>query len=722
MRMAIQANPMGKTKTKRSWLLGSSFLGLALLAITFWRGQAGLPLLLLAAAGMATGELACRFLARSPFPPYLFMILSPVLLLNYSSIADFRVRLAILIMLAYILSLARSRPAWRGRMPLARIASRQAWQVSLLALVVAAAILHARGIQLSGDEPHYVMIAQSIMEDGDLDLKNNLQDKTYLSYLPVEIRFHGAIHGGRHRSFHMPGLAFLLLPFVRLFRLVEGAVPASLYFRLVAALFNSFYALGLFLVLQRALPEKRGQRLFLFFLMTFPLVFHAVHLFPELPAATLMIFAYLLGRDRGWFFTAGLLLAAIPWLHLKYGLPALILALFLLTRIWRGEAGIARRLKPTALFLAPLAAGLALLGIYSRVLYGSFNPAVISPEKNFLAIPFHFRIETLLSFFLDQRDGLLVYAPVALLAFLACKKEVRSQVRDFPLLAAISVSYVVFHAFTTVRGGYSPAARPTVFVLWIMAVFLAAWHDRARPGIERGGFRLLAGLTVFATAWLFYYPLFLYQPVTREVSQRASSLLLFWGSAAMPLSDFFPSFLKIDNAGHAANWAWLLLLGLAAGLYWKRAWAAWVTRAARLLFPFAGTALLLVFCLFPHVQLQTRYSDGGISFFCNSRNFSQRRDLGGFKFLAGQNYDLFIDLKGSAADRVTLSLQNDGHAALTVRNGRRTLLAAGRGRESQLELFLPAARKFRLGRRNLVHVGLETTAARDGLFFLLRFP
>lgn len=721
MPLAVLAKDMAEKTAQIPLLRALSGLGALLLLLTLRLGGCGPLLLAAAAALLAAGELAFGFLRRSPLPPYLFMLLSPLLLRHYSSLADFRLRAAGFVMLAYILAIARHWPGFRLPRPRLWTAPGQAWLASLLVLAAAACLLQARGIQLSGDEPHYVMMAQSLVEDGDLDLANNHRDKTYFSYLPVEIRFHGAVIGGKFRSFHLPGLSFLLLPFFWLFRPLAAVVPAPLYFRLAAALINSLFALALFLALERALPEKSGRRLFPFLLFTFPLVFHGVHLFPELPAATLTVFAYLLARDRNRPAAAGLLLGAVPWLHLKYGVAVLAMALFIAWRAWRDGRPGRRWLQRLGPFAAGLAAGPLLLALYSRSLYGSWNPAAISPEKNFLAIPLHFRIETLLSFFLDQRDGLLVYAPVLLLALLAFQRRVRSRMRDFPLLAAVFLSYVLLHAFTTVRGAYSPAARPLVYVLWVLAVFLAAWRESAAPGIERGAFRLLAGLTAFSTFWLFYYPLFLYQPVTRQVSERASSLLLFWGSEALPLSRFFPSFLKIGNAGHAANWAWLALLALGAALAWRRVWLRPAfAAAARMLFPAAAAALLLAHSFYPHVQLQTRYSAGGVSFYCNSKNFSRRPDLDGFKILAGQDYDLFIDLAGSAAAQVTLDLRNDQGASLRVRNGRRTLLAAGRARESALAVNLSQAAAFRLGKRRLVHLGLESGPIPGGGFFLLR--
>lgn len=696
-------------------------LGLALWLLTWLLGDGGLFLLLAFFVLIVGGETACRFRDTPRLTPYLGMLLSPLLLLHYSSAGDFRIRLACLVMLLYVLVLAWRGPGSRLKISLAATPSWRIWTLSFLVFALAAAALYAHGIQLSGDEPHYVMIAQSLVEDGDFDLKNNLENKTYFQYLPVEIRFHGSIRDGRYHSFHLPGVSFLLVPFCFLFKLLGGLVPGNLYFRLAAAWINAFFALGLFLVLRAALPKNDGSRFFIFFLVTFPLVFHAVHLFPELPAAALMIFAYAFGRDKKRYFLSGLLLACVPWFHLKFTIPVLLLALFTAVWIWRENPETAARMKRLSIFFAAPACSLALLGIYSKILYGSFDPTAISPEKNFFAIPLKFKMETLLSFFLDQRDGLLVYAPIFLLVFLVCKKEIRDRIRDFSLLAAIFISYVLFHAFTTVRGGYSPAARPTMFVFWIMAVFLAAYARNAGSGIQGVAVRLSAGLTFFATAWLFYYPLFLYQPVTREVSQRASGLLSFMGGEAVDLAAFFPSFLKRDNSAYLTNWLWLGALALALAIYYAPGSKKKIGKAVRFLCPAAGTALLAMVCFFPHVQLRTRYAAAGLSFYCNSKNFSYDQEASAFRVLAGRDYDLFFDLKGSASDRLDLRLLNNERVALKVRNGTRTLLEENRFPESLLNLQLSALKKFGLGGRNLVHVGLESKSGKGHAFFWLKF-
>lgn len=686
----------------------------ALLAAWLAGDGGGLLLILCILALLAAGDRV-----RAGAAPWL--LLAPLLLLHYASTTDFRIRLACLVVLALVMGLARLPGNVPFPLRLGRWSSGRVWLLSFLAFAAAAVVFHARGVQLSGDEPHYLMIAQSLVEDGDFDLRNNIQEKTYFAYLPVEVRFHGAVHDGRYRSFHLPGVSFLLAPFVLLFRLLRGLVPASLYFRLVAALISSFFALGLFRLFRSLWPEDDAGPPFLLFLVTFPLLFHAVHLFPELPAAALLLFAYLLTRPgRPRYLAAGWLLAAIPWLHFKYAVPTAVFVLFTLAAVVRSDS--ARRLRDAAFLVLPSFASLALLSLYSRVLYGSLDPRVISPERGFLSIPLLPKIETLLSFFLDQRDGLLLYAPVLLALFLAGRRETRRSIRDFPMLASIFASYVLFHASTTVRGGYSPAARPTLFVLWIMAPFAYAVLRRAGEG-GRSAWRFLAGMGAFASVWLLYYPLFLYQPVTREVGQRASALLLFLGSRALNLSSLFPSFLKKPNAGYLPDWVWLAALAVGLALYYSRALRPWGARAWRLALPLLGMAAVLAVCIVPHVHLRTRYGTAGLSLFNESRNFTFQKEMGRFQALAGQDYDLYIDLAGSAADRLDLRLLNPGRADIRVRNGRRTLAAGGRGEEASVSIRLDELQRFSLGRRRLVHIGLESArvAGAAPAFFWVEF-
>src|SRR3970282_2133599 len=65
-----------------------------------------------------------------------------------------------------------------------------------------------------GDEPHYLIIAQSLLGDGDLRIENNHQRRDYASYLDGEIRPHYLRRGVDREiySIHAPGLAALVAP------------------------------------------------------------------------------------------------------------------------------------------------------------------------------------------------------------------------------------------------------------------------------------------------------------------------------------------------------------------------------------------------------------------------------------------------------------------------------------------------------------------------------
>ena len=149
-------------------------LGPLLLLLTWLLGDGGIFLLLAMGAALAVAEHFYRFWADRLPSPSLILALAPLLLLHYSSVADFRIRLACFVMLSGIVILAPRRPVKPPRCTLATARPWQVWLLSFLALAAAAVVLYSQRIHLSGDEPHYIIVAQSLVEDGDFDLKNNL--------------------------------------------------------------------------------------------------------------------------------------------------------------------------------------------------------------------------------------------------------------------------------------------------------------------------------------------------------------------------------------------------------------------------------------------------------------------------------------------------------------------------------------------------------------------
>ena len=97
-------------------------------------------------------------------------------------------------------------------------------------------------------------------------------------------------------------------------------------------------------------------------------------------------------------------------------------------------------------------------------------------------IPLQARWETLLDYFFDQRDGLLLYNPFYFFAFpgllLALKNFRRYRLH---LLAALpAVLFILNHAFSTIRAGYCPQGRYLAPAAWALLLFALVYYRESR--------------------------------------------------------------------------------------------------------------------------------------------------------------------------------------------------------------------------------------------------
>jgi len=688
---------------------------MAVLLATALIGRAAAPSLIAVAALLAVAEFGWRLWSRGGHLPATLLLFAPLLLLRFTSVADFEVRLLTFTALAILIPLARHPLPARWRISFLSWRAPARWLLAWLILAAASLVMTSRGVWLSGDEPHYVMLAQSLVEDHDFDVRNNMEGGTYRSFHPVELEFHGSVHDGGFYLFHLPGLSFLLAPFYLLWRLLGLPLAAPLYFRLVAALIGATFALLLFRALRTLLPDTDPSPGWLLFVSTFPLLFHGCHLYPEIPAATLTLGAFLLmAGERRHPLPAGLLLALVPWFHIKYTLGVVVVGL------WMAWQALRRRdlRQLAALALVPVCSAL-LLAFYSHTLYGSYSPDAIFPHGDYWTVPLSLRVQTFLAILLDQRDGLLVYAPLILLLPLT----LRSRLPQRGLMAALLFGYLASHAFTTVRGAYSPAGRPVMFAAWALFLLLAAFAGEHRHDGWGRLLRLLGAFGILASGILLCHPLFAYQAVTQATRDGASSLLLFLGSDTIPLPALLPSFLKLPTAPpHPANLVWLGLLGLLVSLYYLRrrpvdrttSGKTWVT----LLLFLAAVGLT---CVFPHLHLSrtNRLPAGAYTLFSPSRNVAPLAPQGRFRVRAGDRYDLFLAAAPLAARPAVLRF-DPLPPGVRLLSGRRLLLAS-HGGETLLRLERTGLHEAPGTRPAVVHLTLDLRErpASSFLFFSL---
>lgn len=326
-----------------------------------------------------------------------------------------------------------------------------------------------------GDEPHYLMVAESLLRDGDLRIEQDYADRRYTAFTDEELVPHYRVRGreGAIYSVHAIGLSLLVLPAYAL-----GGYPGASFF--MAAL-----ALLLVREIHRLLgaagaSERVALGLASVLALSPPLVQYVGLVFTEIPAALVLARA-LRGtlapspwRAREVVLWA-LPLCALPWFNVRYApVTAIVLAGALFARP-------ARRVAAALAAVALASAGGIML--YHRALYGFADPRLVwgaRPEFRLATLG-----EGLPGLALDQEFGLLPYAPLFAFALPGLVRLARERTR----LAAVALALVLAVVGTAGswhmwRGGFNPPAR---FLVPLLPVFALALSRGLRGGLGAAG-------------------------------------------------------------------------------------------------------------------------------------------------------------------------------------------------------------------------------------------
>ncbi|HSK10062.1 MAG TPA: hypothetical protein VK911_10830 [Vicinamibacterales bacterium] len=474
-----------------------------------------------------------------------------------------------------------------------------------LALFGAGAVLVSE-VFPGGDEPHYLLIAQSLLSDGDLRIENNHERGDNWSYFPGRLRPHYLRRGqdGQIYSIHSPGLPAVIAP-----AFAMGGYPGVVAFLVILS------ALGMALVWRAGwlLTGSAGAAWFgsASVALTVPFFYQAFAVYPDGPGAVLVttgVLALVSFERQGQMRASrlalhGAALALLPWLHTRYAVAAGVLGACVAMRILLpGSRGLAadgrdaraaeitragadgRDARPAGIlaFLAlPLVSAAAWFGFF-RIIYGTFNPA--APYGTYTQSSLANVARGLPALLLDQQFGVIPNAPVyacalAGLALLFARR---------PRLAA-EIALVVFlylaaaSSYQMWWGGWSAPARFAVPVLLALGVPASVFWARVGPGGRATGLVAL-GVSLLITAtmalsregWLIFNP--------RDGIGR----WLDFVSPLVALPPALPSFLRGDQRLALLQSAlWLVVLAAAAAAAWwlgRRPIAGGVSPRARLAF------------------------------------------------------------------------------------------------------------------------------------------
>ncbi len=423
-------------------------------------------------------------------------------------------------------------------------ANRAAITALLLYLAIVPAMLRT---PIDGDEPFYVLAAESMLQDRDFDLSNQYRDprtsvtgRTDLGpQLGDPVGSHGELY-----SRHPPLLPLLLIPGIAIAGL-PGAIA-------VIAIFGALLVRSTLNLLEDEGISRETQRLvFPFFAFGPPVLFYAARIWPEVPAAFLFVEALRGVRDRRaqrWLPAV----VALGLLKLRFALVGLPLVLIGMGRdrrsIWRRGGSSFTRVALRALLMVAV---VVVPMLVAWLIHG--NPLNVHAARELL--PWSPKLYLIGSFGLlvDGSSGLLFQAPFYLLGILAIMRW-RSMPEAFRMGCLAALLYLFYLVPRSEwHGGWSPALRYVVIFTPVLALGAAVLLE------ERGARRWLPLIAVWTAAIAVHgvaYPWRLFHIANGENVAGEMLSTLF----ASDFSRLFPSLIRLNSAAVVASIALLAAL------------------------------------------------------------------------------------------------------------------------------------------------------------------
>jgi hypothetical protein len=458
--------------------------------------------------------------------------------------------------------------------------TRAPWLFVVAVLVITAAAYRVtRGpIHPSGDEPHYLIIAQSLWRDGDLRIQNNHDRGDYREYYGRDLAPHFLIRGKDQQvySIHPIALPLLIAPMY-----AAGGYPLVLVALICAGAWASVLAWRF----TRDLTGDARTATLAWFAITFsvPFVFNAFSVYPEIVGALCVMLAFTTGvpgagragGSRPWW-VAGVCLAVLPWLATKYAFMTAALAIVLLGRaVHEGRAG---RASPDWRLVGARAVAVLAPGAVSFVGWIAFFqwiwgvPSPAAPYGAMMQTSPRYLPAGALGLLFDQEYGLLAYIPALIVAVPGAWRMWRhgGTPRRVAWEAALVFGGLVAAsgAFRLWWGDASPG-RPVAagLLLWALPV---SWY--VRESTERPGARAWAWCLALAGVALTVVAVWVQSGMLVASTRDGLSRLLQWLGGSHALWAAAPSFI-------ATGWP----LALAVVLVWAALAALatwWLSRRA----------------------------------------------------------------------------------------------------------------------------------------------
>lgn len=460
--------------------------------------------------------------------------------------------------------------------------------------------LDSERLRTTGDEPHYLIVAASVLRDGDLDVSNNYAEDARTAEIYGPLQPHVTVRDSGTWPTHGPGLGILLaIPFA-----LGGPTGA----RLALCLFAALLAWSVWWWFRDRLPPGDTALVTVGLLSGPTILFGSSQIYPDLVAgvAAVALAAWLWASRSSARTFAGwgaywLCIGLLWWLHIKFLAPAVVLGAAGAWQIWRERAaGTDRRHLAAHVAAASLVlVGPLTLGWWHFVAFQN----VLGPRGfiSDLSSPWLQRAQVFAGLHLDQGQGMFFQQPLLLPGLVALGYMIR---RRHPLVLPWLLLYGSLILPNAMQwsgrfGGGGPAGRFGWSAMWLWIIPIGIWIVGERQTIARYVRPMV--LTAFAyqvalaIRWL---------PAPDGLISRQSELVwarrsLFPVSARYSLPSFY-FWESADYLHYLPNLIWMAvaLLLVATGFLWPhpaaraRLRSVWICGSvlAALLLPVEPTA------------------------------------------------------------------------------------------------------------------------------------
>lgn len=406
----------------------------------------------------------------------------------------------------------------------------------------------------TGDEPHYLIVTQSLWADHDLDLSNNYASHggALFGAAGLQPELHARIgRSGKLMPVHEIGLSVLLIPayvvamklatlpsdrVLQRFRMNRGLFAYSIISLLMILVVVCAAALTITALEHSGLSDRRAALIVMVLWLAPPVLSHSFLVFAEPIALLVTAWAILewtapprpFGlRDAAFVFVLG----ALPWVHRKYTLYAVAILAIMYWRRWRsvGAPHPNRIVSAAALFVLPQLAFVLWTLHYWGNLAGPL--ALDGFPLSWLQL-----VEGAPALLVDRENGLLWWAPVY--ALLPAAWWLRRSELGLWLLpvAALMIPCAALQWWA----GFSPAGR---FIVPLVPIFCLAAGVLLKNKTTRYAAIALLVPQIAITAYAWQHPRALWPQ--GDGTNRVLSRLL----GAVGLTDqWLPSFRTAPDA------------------------------------------------------------------------------------------------------------------------------------------------------------------------------